>query len=209
MLILNVKISGETVSISYENNKVLEIEILLKTYIEFPFYSNQEIDEIIFKKMIKKDEENRMYEEAYSYLKKSDLTSDELLNKLLKKHPKKIGVINQILKDLKEKNLINDECYVNHFIKKGINSFKGFERIKYELIVKGIKEELIYENFDEELQELELEKAYTLGNKQLRLSKNLEFRKARDKVYYKLAYAGYSKDIIEEIMYKLNLIKEI
>ena len=48
MLILNVKISGETVSISYENNKVLEIEILLKTYIEFPFYSNQEIDEIIF-----------------------------------------------------------------------------------------------------------------------------------------------------------------
>ena len=75
--------------------------------------------------------------------------------------------------------------------------------------IKGIDEQLIYKNFDDDLKELEKEKAYQLGNKQLRLSKNLEFRKARDKVYYKLAYAGYSKEIIDEIMYKLNLIKEI
>ena len=206
MLILGVKINGEKVIISYENEKELEIEILLKTYIEFPFFKGQEIDEINFKKMLKKDEENRLYEEAYNHLRKSDLTSDELTNKLLKKHPKKKGVINQIIRDLKQKNLINDDHFVGHFIRKGISSFKGFERIKYELSIKGIDEQLIYENFDDDLKE---EKAYQLGNKQLRLSKNLEFRKARDKVYYKLAYAGYSKEIIDEIMYKLNLIKEI
>lgn len=209
MLILGVKINGEKVIISYENEKELEIEILLKTYIEFPFFKGQEIDEINFKKMLKKDEENRLYEEAYNHLRKSDLTSDELTNKLLKKHPKKKGVINQIIRDLKQKNLINDDHFVGHFIRKGISSFKGFERIKYELSIKGIDEQLIYENFDDDLKELEKEKAYQLGNKQLRLSKNLEFRKARDKVYYKLAYAGYSKEIIDEIMYKLNLIKEI
>ena len=85
MLILSVKINGEKVIISYENEKELEIEILLKTYIEFPFSKGQEIDEINFKKMLKKDEENRLYEEAYNHLRKSDLTSDELTNKLLKK----------------------------------------------------------------------------------------------------------------------------
>jgi regulatory protein len=159
--------------------------------------------------MLKKDEENKLYEEAYNHLRKSDLTSDELTNKLLKKHPKKKGVINQIIKDLKQKNLINDDRFVGHFIRKGISSFKGFERIKYELSIKGIDEQIIYENFDEELRELEKEKAYQLGSKQLRLSKNLDFKKARDKVYYKLAYAGYNKEIIDEIMYKLNLIKEI
>ena len=51
MLILGVKINGEKVIISYENEKELEIEILLKTYIEFPFFKGQEIDEINFKKM--------------------------------------------------------------------------------------------------------------------------------------------------------------
>ena len=55
MLILGVKINGEKVIVSYENEKELEIEILLKTYIEFPFFKGQEIDEINFKKMLKKD----------------------------------------------------------------------------------------------------------------------------------------------------------
>ena len=57
--------------------------------------------------------------------------------------------------------------------------------------------------------DLEKEKALMLASKQMRLSKNLEFRKMRDKVYYKLSYAGYSKELIDEIMFKLNLIKEI
>ena len=56
MLILGVKINGEKVTISYENEKKLEIEILLKTYIEFPFSIGQEIEEINFKKMLKKED---------------------------------------------------------------------------------------------------------------------------------------------------------
>jgi SOS response regulatory protein OraA/RecX len=96
-----------------------------------------------------------------------------------------------------------------HFIKKGINSFKGLDRIIYELQYKGIDEQIIYQSINEDIKEIEKEKAYQLGSKQMRLSKNLESRKMRDKVYYKLSYAGYNKELIEEIMYKLNLIKEI
>ena len=66
-----------------------------------------------------------------------------------------------------------------------------------------------YDRYMQELIDLEKEKALILASKQMRLSKNLEFRKMRDKVYYKLSYAGYSKELIDEIMFKLNLIKEI
>ena len=56
--------------------------------------------------------------------------------------------------------------------------------------------------------DIEKDKAYILATKQMRLSKNLEFKKMRDKVYYKLLYAGYANELIQEIMIKLNLIKE-
>lgn len=208
--ILNVSILGEIVIIKYLDEKQeKEIKILLKTYVDFPFYTEQKIELNKWKLMLKKDEENLIYNEAYNHLKKSDLTSDELSNKLLKKHPNRKLIINKIIKEFKEKNLLNDEHFVSYFIRKGINSFKGVERIKYELSLKGINEEMIYQNLNDELLELEKEKAYILGNKQMRLSKKLDFRKMRDKVYYKLSYAGYSKELIEEIMFKLNLIKEI
>ena len=208
--IINVSVLGEKVLLKYNDEKqTKEIEILLKTYVDFPFYANLEIEQDKWKEMLKKDEENLIYNEAYNYLRKSDLTSDELTSKLLKKHPKKKQIINKLVKEFKVKNLINDEHFVSHFIRKGINSFKGFERIKYELSLKGIDESLVYQNYDEELIDLEKEKALILASKQMRLSKNLEFRKMRDKVYYKLSYAGYSKELIDEIMFKLNLIKEI
>ena len=208
--IKNVKILGEKVIVKYIQNDIeKEFEILLKTYIEFPFSVGQIIDEKKYKEIIKIDEKNAIINEAYNHLKRSDLTSDELSKKLLKKHPNKRVVINKIINDLKDKNLINDEQFVLHFIKKGINSFKGLDRIIYELQYKGIDEQIIYQNINDDIKEMEKEKAYQLGSKQMRLSKNLEFKKMRDKVYYKLSYAGYNKEIIEEIMYKLNLIKEI
>ena len=146
--IINVSVLGEKVLLKYNDEKqTKEIEILLKTYVDFPFYANLEIEQDKWKEMLKKDEENLIYNEAYNYLRKSDLTSDELTSKLLKKHPRKKRIINKLVKEFKVKNLINDEHFVSHFIRKGINSFKGFERIKYELSLKGIDESLVYQNY--------------------------------------------------------------
>jgi len=208
--ILETKIINEKVVLKYIlNNTEKEIEIMLKTYTEFPFYSGKKIDEKEFKKMLKLNEKNKVYDDALKLLKRSDLTKKELEKKLQSKYSSKNKIILEVIKELESKNLINDDHFIKHYIKKSINSFKGVERIKYELSIKGIDEDSIYEYIDDDLIELEKEKAYQLGSKQMRFSKNLEFRKMRDKVYYKLSYAGYNKELIDEIMFKLNLIKEI
>ena len=72
--VINVSILGEKVLLKYnDENRTKEIEILLKTYVDFPFYANQIIDQDKWKEMLKKDEENQIYNEAYNHLKRSDL----------------------------------------------------------------------------------------------------------------------------------------
>lgn len=205
-----VLIKGEKVTLKLEEkNKEQELEILLKTYIEIPISTGQIIEEKKYKELLEINTKFLVLDEAYKHLKMSDLTIAELTKKLGKKYANKKKIINEVIKELKDKNYLNDERYILNYIRKSLTSFKGLERIKYELIYKGIDEQDIYSFIDEDLLDIEKEKAYSLGSKQMRLSKNLEFKKMRDKVYYKLSYAGYSKELIEEIMFKLNLIKEI
>ena len=64
--IKDVKILGEKVVLKYSlNNQEKEIEVLLKTYTEFPFYSFKKVDEKEFKAMLKLNEKNEIYEEVF------------------------------------------------------------------------------------------------------------------------------------------------
>lgn len=207
--ILNVKIIGTKVCFEYEfNNKENSIVVLLNTYMDFPFYANQMVDSRVWKEMLSKEKHNQIYEYAVSILKRKDVTSFILKEKLNNKFPASKRHIKDVLDELESKNLINDENLVENHLKKGLNSFKGLEKLKYELINQGIDESEILSKITDDFLDIEKEKAYALASKQMRLSKNLEFKKARDKVYYKLLYAGYSSELIQEIMIKLNLIKE-
>lgn len=207
--ITKINIKGNKVDLYYELNEEENVlEVLLKTYLSFPFSSFTEVDESKWKEMLKEENKNRIYDYAISIIKRGDISKFSLKQKLNKKYPRNSLIITDVIKKLEEFNYLNDDELLKHEIIKGINSFKGLRRIKYELSLKGFKEYQINEFINEELIELEQDKALLLGQKQMRLCSKLEFKKMRDKVYYKLNYAGYSSELIQEVMYKLNLIKE-
>lgn len=207
--ILSVKINGSKVQFEYEfNNEENKIVILLNTYLDFPFYANQIVDSNIWKEMLSKEKYHQIYEYAVSILKRKDVSSFLLKEKLDKKFPSSKRIIKDVIIELECKNLINDNNLIEQHLKKGLNNFKGLEKLKYELLNQGIDENEILPKITDDFLDIEKDKAYILATKQMRLSKNLEFKKMRDKVYYKLLYAGYANELIQEIMIKLNLIKE-
>ena len=98
---------------------------------------------------------------AVKYISKTMKTQKQVVD-YLKGKGYVFQVINFVLEKLKEYNFVDDETYVNLYIKQGTNS-KGKRRLQFELKNKGIDEKLVMEKVAEI--ETDRETALSLGEK--------------------------------------------
>ena len=149
-------------------------------------------------------------QEAISYsflLLKYRLRSEAEIRRRLKRKKFPTDIIETTVSFLKNKNFINDREFAHLWFDSRIKRLCGIKRIKQELKIKGISEELIREA-QEDLQDYDEKKVVLkLAKKRLLQSKGLEINKKRQRLYGYLIRRGFPAGIVIEVLNKVLPVK--
>lgn len=168
---------------------------------------DKEIDEEYLKEYLKNIIEEDNYikgkTSALRFIERSFKTETQVYDNLIKKGYE-IKTIDRVMCFLKEYNFIDDDKYVLMYVKDKIK-LQGKNKIKYNLIKKGISEEKIIENLKNIDFCIERETALKLGEKKYKVICKSE--KDNNKAYKKLAdylyRSGFEYEIINETINKV------
>ena len=186
-----------------DSELIINYEVFLKSGLK----KGMEVSSDRFSFLEEENEKHKIKMQAINYLAKRIHSEKELRIKLLqKKH--RLEIINEIINDLKEKELINDLKFALIFTEEKIRTrLWGGKKIKSELIKKGINSGIISQVFLEKFPEADLlENAFELASKKIKSlsNKNIEKRKLAQKVYSFLASKGYdyetSREAVEKVL---------
>ncbi|MFN3966777.1 MAG: regulatory protein RecX [Endomicrobiia bacterium] len=140
-------------------------------------------------------------EYSYLLLRNKDRTEKEIASFLDNKNYDS-DTIKEVIKKLKEKNLINDEKFVRNFVSRELEKGKGLSLIIFELTEKGIERSKV-EKILKELnitEETEYSFAEKLFKKKIIKYNNKSFD---ERMYRRLAdffsRRGFSSDTIEKL----------
>lgn len=141
----------------------------------------------------------------YSFLLlKFRLRSEKELIARLKKKRFNQEDIAKVIDFLKEKRFIDDAQFAKGWVDSRIKRPFGLRRIKEELRIKGVGDKII----DAQIQEVKRnysEEEIVSGLAQERFSrlKNIDFQKARARVYGYLIRRGFGPDIVIDVLSKI------
>ncbi len=189
-----------------------------KTKREYNVTFNDEITLRLDKKVIDKltimDEVDmeELIRESYDYLYESGLNLSlnylsyaircemEIITYLEKKHFPQI-VINDILNRLLELRYVNDYDYSQSFIRTKVASLNGRNKIKNDLLKKGIKPDIVYSSLNEHFsEEEERENLIEFITKQNNKHRNLFLREKKDKIINAAIRKGYDYKLINSLI---------
>jgi len=185
------------------NELIINYEIFLKNGLR----KGMEVSSDRFSFLAEENEKHKIKTEAVNYLAKRIHSEKELRTKLLqKKH--KLELINEIINELKAKELIDDYKFSLIYTEEKTRiKLWGEKKIKSELMKKGISSEIISRTMSEKFpDENKLENAVELASKKIKSFsyKNLEKRKLAEKIYSFLASRGYdyqtSREAVEKVL---------
>lgn len=165
--------------------------------------SSVDLDEL--KELVSEDNYLKCKSAALKIIEKSYKSEKEIFDKLVKKgYEEKTSA--RVIEFLKSYNFLNDEEYVRMYVNDKIKS-QGKSKIKHALLRKGIDEELIEEKLKAAGSSVELITAQRLADKKykLLLKQEQDSRKINNKLWEYLMRNGFNKDIIEEIIQKLEV----
>ncbi|NLY85096.1 MAG: hypothetical protein GX077_01925 [Tissierellia bacterium] len=163
---------------------------------------DMEIDDDFVKEILLAEEKNKAINYALRLLSYRARSEKEIYDALKRK-----GFDDNIIEDTiyycKEKEYLNDRDFAESFVRDKINFSKlGPERIRYELRLKGISEDIINRVLRVSRDE-QFETALELGKKRIRLYKD----DTKDAKYRKLSgflqRKGYSYEIVSKVLKEL------
>lgn len=209
-----------------EKNIITKIELQKRTKDRVNIYINEEFSfacsaELIYthglskgknvdisylKEIIYQDNCIKCKNYALKIIEKTYKTEKQMFDKLFQKEYDE-KIINKTIEFLKEYKFIDDEKFTETYIKDKLKS-QGKNRIKYALINKGIKDELVKRKLSYVDEDTEQSVAARLAEKKYKiLIKNeLDIRKIYKKLGDYLIRNGYNSDIVQSTVD--NLLKE-
>lgn len=163
---------------------------------------DMEVDDDFIKEILMAEEKNRAINQALKLLSYRSRSEKEIYDALKRKGFDK-DIIDSAIEYCKDQDYVNDRDFAESFVRDKINLSKlGTERIRYELRLKGVSEDIINRVLRVDKDE-QLQAAMELGEKRLKLYKN----DSRDAKYRKLSgflqRRGYSYDIISKVLKEL------
>ncbi len=173
----------------------IEEELRFKYKLEI----GMEVNDAFIKDILRVEEQNKVTNHALKLLSYRQRSEKEIYD-ALKRKGFEDSYIENVINYCKEYNYLDDRAFAESFIKDKINLNKyGPERIKYELILKGISKDIINEllviDYDEQY-----EIAMKIAEKKL---KSYE-KDDRNSIYRKLSgflqRKGYPYDIISKVI---------
>lgn len=209
-----------------EKNIITKIELQKRTKDRVNIYINEEfsfacsaeliythglskgknIDISYLKEIVYQDNCIKCKNYALKIIERTYKTEKQMFDKLLQKEYDE-KIINKTIEFLKEYKFIDDEKFTETYIKDKLKS-QGKNRIRYALINKGIKEELIKRKLSYIDEDTEQSVAARLAEKKYKiLIKNeSDIRKIYKKLGDYLIRNGYNSDIVQSTVD--NLLKE-
>lgn len=161
-----------------------------------------EVDDDFIKEVLKAEEQNKVINKALNLLSYRQRSEKEIYD-ALKRNDYEDVYIEKAIERCKEHGYINDRAFAEAFIRDKLNLNKlGEQRIKYELIRKGISDSIIEEVLVLDSDD-QFEVALELAEKRLpsyrKDDRNAKYRKLSGY----LQRRGYSYDIVSKVMRKV------
>lgn len=106
---------------------------------------------------------------------------------------------------LKEQGYLNDAAFANMWIDERLRlKSLGRNRLRQELIEKGIDKKIIDEQLSNYSDENELEHALSCARKKYEKARNLDPKKSRQRIYQFLLYKGFDSAVAAEVVGKIS-----
>ncbi|HEX2983114.1 MAG TPA: RecX family transcriptional regulator [Ignavibacteriales bacterium] len=204
MKIIKIEKAGLNAKVYFEEEETVSFrcELLLKSGLR----KGDVVDESLIEKLSRDNEKFLAKESAFNFLSRRMHSVKELETKLKKK--KYSGeAIREALTELAANNYLDDEKFAGEFIKEKIRSKKiGEQKLKAELLKRGIKADIIERALSDNADKSDIEKnALLMAEKKMKslAYKNLEKRKLKEKIFAFLLSKGYNFDAAKSIADKL------
>lgn len=171
--------------------------------------TNESINIKKVEEIAKKDNYLKCKSTALRIVEKTYKSEKELKDKLLLKGYDKDS-IEKSIEFLKEYGFINDVSFTKLYIKDK-NRTQGKSKIKYDLIKKGISEEVIESSISEIDEEVERENAYNIAIKKYNVIAKREDDKYKlsQKLFRFLLSKGYNYDTVSYVVRKITNQEDI
>jgi regulatory protein len=159
-----------------------------------------EVNLDFIKEIVSNDEFSKAKSTALKIFERSYKTEKEMIEKLQSRDfPDE--VIQRVISFMKEYAFIDDEKYTQMYVKDKIKN-RGRNRIKYDLLRKGVDEEIINNKINSFDSEEEIDIAIELGSKKYNsiIKREQDQRKIKQKLSQFLLSRGYTWDTINKVV---------
>ena len=203
-----VKKDAKNVVVHFDNDEVLflSVDIFYKSGLK----KNDEISDDRFSSLIKENQLFHIKQKAFRYLGRRQHSTSELRIKLKQKRYE-TELINEVLDDLKKKNFLDDTKFAEMFVEEKMKlKLWGEQKLRSELVKRGIKSEIITDVLANKISEEEkLNNAMIIASKKYDTLKNRSVDKdvIKRKLFTFLNSRGYNYDVIKEVYDEL-IIKD-
>ena len=182
-------------SVILYDDVIVRHELLLKKKL-----SDKEYEEIL-----KENKALASYYEGVAYLSRKERTAKEVATYLKKKEYGKESIENAITR-LKKENLLNEERYVDCFLKDSVKfSTDGPDKIKRKLLDLGIQEDLIEKKLSYIDDDIWKEKVQKLVDKKVSSNHKDSVNALKQKLGNYLYQKGYSKKYFVDVLDSLDM----
>ncbi len=199
----DVKVVKDYVQLSLKNHiDTKKLIISMDDYYNEGIRRGEKLSSAQVKRIENNEEKVRAYQGCLRRIATKDRTEKEINDWLSKKTECDEETKQSIIKSLKEKGFIDDENYCETYISSMRLSLFGKERIRRELIKKGIANDLIDKCLEKQPDDFEQAKEYAM-KVQSSLKKD-SVRLKKRKIKTKLIQRGYASDIADDIVNELD-----
>ena len=186
----------------------VKIKIRYEIVVKSGFKKGDELTEEIVKNLLNENEKFIVKENAFRFLSRRIHSEKELRLKLGRKSFEK-KIIEDTIDFLKQSKYLDDREFAEKFIEEKIHKKKlGLDKIKSQLILRGISGEIIKEFLPvHQSSEILTENALNLAAKKFQslLKRKVEPKKIKQRLYSYLGSKGYTYDEILDVFRRLNL----
>ncbi|MEW6701366.1 MAG: regulatory protein RecX [Bacteroidota bacterium] len=204
MIISALKQKGSNVVVCFDDGEFITLDY--RTVIDNGLRKNDLIDETKKELLISESNFLKAKDSAFRFLSKRHHSAYELRTKLIKKkYPKEI--IEIVLKDLADKNFLDDEQFARVYIEeKTIKKKFGVNKLKAELLKRGIDRKIIDKVLSNVDFELSYEQALELAKRKSELlrRKEIDKRKLKSKIFSFLSSRGFESETIMKVLNNLE-----
>lgn len=204
----HLKAQDYEVAIQTPNQHVVLLPVHEELVLKFRLVEGKELDECQITELNGKLDLGRAYQYALNLLSRKSYTTAQIYEKLEAKEYE-IEIIQEVLKRLVDVGLLNDEqytiSYINHQV---IMGKKGPNKVKQELLQKGISDRLINQYMPVYEEETQIEHATKLANQVVRMNTKYGPHFIKQKISQHLMTKGFNRSVIDKAIANIKLVED-